>query len=212
MRPDDDKAAAAIAALYERFADRYIADRRQLAPYEEQWLDRFIALLPPPRRVLDIGCGAGAPMAEYLLNHNCAVTGIDSSPTLIAHCRKQLRAGSWMVADMRRLALPQDFDGLLAWDSFFHLTQHDQRAMFGGFKQHAAAEAVLMFTSGPCAGVALGSYHGEPLYHASLSPEEYETLLTMHSFTTVAHVARDAASGDRTIWMARHKPDRNPSR
>ena len=96
---NDDKSAAAVPALYERLANRYIADRQGLAAYEERWLERFIALLPPARRVLDIGCGAGAPIAKYLLSHNCAVTGIDSSPTLITHCRKQLPSGSWLVAD-----------------------------------------------------------------------------------------------------------------
>jgi hypothetical protein len=42
-----------------------------------------------------------------------------------------------MVADMRTLALGQQFDALLAWDSFFHLTRDAQRAMFARFAAHA---------------------------------------------------------------------------
>ena len=40
--------------------------------------------------------------------------------------------------------------------------------MFPIFRDHAAAGCALMFTSGPSAGEAIGSYQGEPLYHASL--------------------------------------------
>src|SRR3954469_1600763 len=77
----------------------------------------------------------------------------------------------------RGLSLGQRFDGILAWDSFFHLRPGDQRAMFPVFRDHAAPGASLLFTSGPRAGVAMGEWQGEPLYHASLDPDEYRALL-----------------------------------
>ena len=83
----------------------------------------------------------------------------------------------WIVADMRKLALQRQFSGILAWDSFFHLCQDDQRKMFPVFREHAAPKAALMFTSGPAHGEAIGSFGGEPLYHASLDPAEYRSLL-----------------------------------
>jgi hypothetical protein len=104
---------------------------------------------------------------------------------------------------MRRLALGRRFDGLLAWNSFFHLTREDQRAMFPVFAAHASPGAALMFTSGPSDGEAIGSFEGEPLYHASLAPEEYRALLAGHGFAVVAHVAEDAGCGGLTIWLAR---------
>src|SRR5215216_3405122 len=98
------------------------------------------------------------------------VVGVDASPTLIALCRERFPGAEWIVADMRELALDRQFDGLLAWDSFFHLSGDDQREMFPRFAGHARPGAPLMFTSGTSEGVAMGSYRGEPLYHASLDP------------------------------------------
>ena len=103
---------------------------------------------------------------------------------------------------MRHLALGTTFGGLLAWDSFFHLTPADQREMFAVFKRHAAKGAALMFTSGGSLGESIGSYHGDPLYHGSLSPEEYETLLKSAGFRVVAHVTEDPDCGGHTIWLA----------
>jgi trans-aconitate methyltransferase len=105
------------------------------------------------------------------------VTGIDSSPSLIQLCRERFPAAEWHVADMRTLDLNRRYDGLIAWHSFFHLQGDDQRAMFPIFAATAAPGAILTFTSGPLAGVAMGEWQGEPLFHDSLAPEEYRALL-----------------------------------
>jgi cyclopropane fatty-acyl-phospholipid synthase-like methyltransferase len=195
---DSDK----IIDLYERNAHNYVADRRCVGWDESAWLDRFIAQLPENAKILDIGCGCGEPIARYLTDRNVAVEGVDASPTLISVCRARFPKQCWHVTDMRNLALGRTFQGLLAWDSFFHLSHDDQRRMFPIFKRHAAAGAALMFTSGTSHGVAMGSYHGEALYHASLAPEEYRALLEANGFRVEAHVAEDLNCGGHTIWLA----------
>jgi hypothetical protein len=70
------------------------------------------------------------------------------------------------------------------------------------FKRHAAAGAALLFTSGPAAGEQIGSYQGEPLYHASLDSDEYRKLLRDNGFTVVAHAVEDPDCGLHTIWLA----------
>lgn len=197
MVSDADK----IIDLYERHAYDYVADRRSVRWNESAWLDRFSALISEGGSILDIGCGSGEPIAGYLIDQGFAVYGVDSSPTMIAICRRRFPQRSWRVADMRALALEDTFDGLLAWDSFFHLAHGDQRRMFPIFKRHAAPGAALMFTSGGAHGEAIGSYHGEPLYHASLAPEEYRTLLESTGFRVMAHL-EDPNCGGHTIWLA----------
>jgi hypothetical protein len=106
------------------------------------------------------------------------------------------------VADMRNLALDRRFDGLLAWDSFFHLSASDQRGMFARFARHAQHGAPLMFTSGTTEGEALGSYCGEPLYHASLDTSEYEHLLSTYGFSVERYVPKDSDCWEHTVWLA----------
>jgi SAM-dependent methyltransferase len=194
--------------LYERKARAWVADRtRQHSLMEKGWLERFTALMPPGGTVLDIGCGSGQPIAGYLIAHGYDVTGVDSSPTMIELARGNFPGGRWQIADMRTLSLGQRFQGVIAWDSFFHLTFDDQRRMFPVFAAHAAPGAPLWFSSGPRHGEAIGNLHGEPLYHASLDPEEYRTLLAANGFSVVAHVAEDPACGGHTVWLARRNKD-----
>jgi SAM-dependent methyltransferase len=168
------------------------------------WLDRFVAICSS-RCVLDLGCGSGEPIARYLLDSGCAITGVDSSRTLIEICRSRFPGSRWLNLDMRTLAMRDTFGGILAWDSFFHLSQDDQRRMMPIFAAHAAPGAALMFTSGSGAGEAVGTFCGEPLYHASLDPAAYRTLLDATGFDVIDFMPEDPSCGGHSIWLARRR-------
>jgi SAM-dependent methyltransferase len=193
-----------IIGLYERHARESVGDRsQQTAFFEKDWLDRFTALVPAGGTVLDLGCGPGKPMAAYLLGQGLDVCGVDSSPTMIVLAVANFPDRRWIVADMRRLALGKRFAGVMAWDSFFHLSFEDQRRMFPIFRDHAAPGAPLLFTSGPRHGEAIGSLRGEPLFHASLAPDEYRSLLAANDFSVIAEKMDDAECGGHSVWLAR---------
>lgn len=201
MITDDER----VIGLYRRHA-RAWASARGSRPggrvMEAEWLDRFRSLLPRSPAVLDLGCGTGEPIGRYLVERGCSITGVDAAPEMIAICKDRMPGQTWCVADMRALSLGRVFDGILAWDSFFHLCHRDQRRMFPLFRQHAAPRAALMFTSGPSHGEAIGIFGGEPLYHASLDAAEYRALLDGNGFNVVAHAVQDPACGCHTIWLA----------
>jgi SAM-dependent methyltransferase len=190
-----------IINLYQRHADDWDRERSR-SLVEKGWLDRLLALLPTGASILDVGSGSGEPIARYFIEKRCDVTGIDSSPSLIAMCKNRFPDQDWIVADMRSLSLDRRFDGILAWNSFFHLCPEDQRKMFPIFRRHAGPKAALMFTSGPSYGEAIGTYKGEPLYHGSLDGAEYRSLLDQNGFEVVLHVVEDPACGHQTVWLA----------
>jgi SAM-dependent methyltransferase len=109
-----------IISLYQRFALDWDRERER-SLLEKAWLDRFLALLPLSPSILDIGCGAAEPIAHYFVEKGCDVIGIDSSASLIGMCKERFPDQVWTVTDMRTLSLDRRFDGILAWDSFFHL-------------------------------------------------------------------------------------------
>lgn len=194
--------AASIIDLYERFAADWDRDRGKVL-IEKHWLDLFLGGIRRGGTVLDLGCGSGDPLAAYMIKAGFCITGLDSSPSMIAMCAERFPNHAWVIGDMRAAHLGRTFDGIIAWDSFFHLTPDDQRAMFARFRDHAHRGSVLIFTSGPAAGEAIGSYRGEPLYHASLAAAEYERLLADIGFEVVAHAVQDPGCGGHTIWLAR---------
>jgi SAM-dependent methyltransferase len=199
--PEMASEAERIPGLYQRHAFEWDRERgRDLI--EKPWLDRFLSLLPQNASVLDIGCGAAEPIAGYLIERGCQVTGIDSSSALIGMCKDRFPDHEWLIADMRMLSLDRRFDGILAWNSFFHLSPNDQRPMFPLFRKHARSQAALMFTSGPSHGEGIGSYKGEPLYHGSLDGAEYRFLLHENGFELISNVVNDPDCRHHTVWLS----------
>lgn len=145
----------------------------------------------------------GELIAKYFADKGYHLTGIDGSHKMIATAKTRVNA-RFLVGDMRQCDLQEKFDCIIAWHSFFHLSQDDQRAMFTIFEKHMNPGGILLFISGPEAGEVWGENGGENLYHASLSTAEYNKLLATHHFEVLQHVVEDPACGDATIWMARY--------
>ncbi|SLN11976.1 class I SAM-dependent methyltransferase [Pseudooctadecabacter jejudonensis] len=197
--PDD------ILETYDAQAQDYARQRNRIL-FEKPMLDRLLGAAPrnqSPRRLLDLGCGPGAPLATYLADRGMAITGVDGAATMVDLFAQTLPQATALHADMRTLTLGQTFDAILAWDSFFHLSPDDQRAMFAVFAAHAAPKAALMFTTGHAAGEAYGHAAGAPVYHASLDPQDYRDLLTEHGFKVIEYRPEDPNCDFHTIWLAR---------
>lgn len=199
-----DVAAGNILKLYERHADAF-ARLRARDLNERTWLDKFIAAMGVKGCILDIGCGNGQPIAEYFIQRQHTVTGIDGALTMIERARSRFPHQRWRLLDMREMALNETFDGLIAWDSFFHLTREDQKKMFPLFARHSHPGTALLFTSGPGNGIAMGEFEGESLYHASLAPEEYQALLAAQGFSVIDRIVEDPLCGGHTVWLCQRR-------
>lgn len=194
--------AAETAAVYQRQAARFDAERSR-GLRERAWLARFAAVVPAPGAILDVGCGAGEPIAAHLAQAGFAVTGVDVADAMLALARARHPAGDWRQADMRALDLPERFDGIIAWNSFFHLTPAEQRRTLPRLVAHLRARGALMLTVGHIAGEVTGVVGGERVYHASLAPAEYEALLAELGLEVVAFTREDPACDHHTVLLAR---------
>lgn len=193
--PDD------ILPTYEVEAARWARERGQTL-WEEPALLAAVAGRPPGLSVLDLGCGSGQPIAQWFVARGDRVTGVDGAAAMIAEIKTRVPAVEAIKADMRGLSLGRRFDVILAFNSFFHLSAGDQRAMFPVFAAHAAPGAGLLFTSGPAAGEVTGRVGDSPVYHASLAPEEYRKLLDENGFSVIWFRPDDAELQRHSVWLA----------
>lgn len=152
--------------------------------------------------MLDLGCGAGVPVAEYLISRGFELTGADASSSMLALAQKRFPTAEWIELDMRGLSLQKKFDGILAWDSFFHLSQDEQRALLPRLAEHLKQGGALLLTIGHEAGEVLGSVNDAEVYHSSLDEEEYRRILSDLGFQTLTIVLKDTSCGERSVLLA----------
>ncbi|KAK4155774.1 S-adenosyl-L-methionine-dependent methyltransferase [Chaetomidium leptoderma] len=90
----------------------------------------LIAFLGPgyaPARIVDLGCGPGNS-TELLAARfpNAAITGMDSSPAMLAKARRTLPNTTFTLADVRSYTPPTTTDLLFA-NAVFHWLRHPER-------------------------------------------------------------------------------------
>lgn len=191
-----------IRDVYESQAALYDAQRSR-ALFEARWLARFAACLPPGGRVLDLGCGAGEPIARWFIAEGFRVTGVDFAEAMLEIARSRWPQGDWRQGDMRSFDLGETFDGIIAWDSFFHLTPDEQRSCIARMTVHLKPGASLLMTVGPEAGEVTGTVGDRAVYHASLSPAQYATCLEQNGLRLTGYLAEDPETNKHSVLMAR---------
>ncbi|MBL9058706.1 MAG: class I SAM-dependent methyltransferase [Mangrovicoccus sp.] len=191
----------AVPATYEAKAAAW--DRaRSRALVERDWIARTVAGLAPGAPVLDLGCGSGAPISDHLIDRGFRVTGIDVAPAMLAMARARHPGADWVLADMRHAPLPGGQGAIIGWDSVFHLTGAEQRALLPRLVAALAPGGHLLVTVGATESEAVGQVDGSPVYHASLSPETYERLCRDAGCEPASVTLRDAQVG-RSVLLAR---------
>ncbi|CEG58561.1 class I SAM-dependent methyltransferase [Legionella fallonii] len=191
-----------VYQIYNELIDWFDKHRNKELTMERFYLNLIQKHVPPGGKVLDVGCGTGHPIAQYLIEHGYEVTGIDASSQMIEQCKQHFPNQRWILADMRTLSLDEQFNTVIAWHSFFHLPHEDQRHTLKLLAELVLPNGLLIFTSGDEYGEIWSDNGGYELYHASLSIEEYNQILKENNFTVLIHKIRDPECGEATVWVA----------
>lgn len=185
-----DRTAAGYVAAFQHHLD----DK----PLDHAMLCAFTAMLPPGRRVLDIGCGTG--VATAILHDNGAqVSGIDLSPNMIAQARRLHPDIEFAVGSMTALDLPDGCaGGVCAWYSVIHIPDEQLPAVFAEFHRVLVpgGVALLAFQIGDRPRHLTEAF-GEPvdlLFHRR-RPESVAQLLTDAGLPVHAQLVREPEGG-----------------
>ena len=116
---------------YDAIAAEWEHARVRLSGAEQRIFDLLREGLAPGSKVLDLGCGTGRPVAEYLVEQGLRVTGIDESTRMLELARKRLPDQEWTLASLETFAPEGAFSAAIAWDSLFHIPRTAHESIFG---------------------------------------------------------------------------------
>jgi SAM-dependent methyltransferase len=118
-----------VANGYDHIADAYL-EWTSRSPVRERWLNELSRILPQRGDVLDLGCGAGIPVARRLTETGFSVLGIDGSARQIALARANAPRAEFRRADMVSVALPgASFAAVTAFYAITHVPRSEHAAL-----------------------------------------------------------------------------------
>jgi ubiquinone/menaquinone biosynthesis C-methylase UbiE len=104
---------------YQTTAKEFARNVANMAPLES--IEKFITLLPPNAKILDIGCGSGRD-AKIFTDNGANVLGIDFSSQLLDIAKTHAPRAEFLLMDIETLNLPAaSFDGAWAACSLGHI-------------------------------------------------------------------------------------------
>jgi len=189
---------------YDRMAEEYHASRTKFDHRKE--LKEFVTLLPKNARVLDVGCGAGVPVAKFLVESGFRVVGIDFSGNMLKLARKNVPKAVFIEKDMDKLDFAvSSFDGLTAFYSIIHVPKEKHSSLFQSFHRILKPEGIMLVCMGPDEWEATGEYLGTTMFWSQYRPEKSLQLVKNAGFQTISDQIL-VRGGEKHYWiMARNK-------
>jgi cyclopropane fatty-acyl-phospholipid synthase-like methyltransferase len=156
--------------------------------------------LPAGSRVLDLGCGGGAPVARTLARRH-RVVGVDLSAGQLALARRQAPGVALLLADMGSVAFaPASFDAVVSFYAIFHLPRELQPALFARIHGWLRPGGLLLVSLGRTDEPPYTEdFFGVEMYWSHYGTARYRQLLRDAGFTiveerTLAHGYREDGS------------------
>ena len=132
-----------IKDFYNAIADDYAQEEYENDNFKEIIL-RFISLLPPSPRVLDMGCGAGYRSRELKL-FGADVTGIDISEKAIQIAKVKNPNCHFEVLDFMNIDDSLGyFDGVISIGTFAHINDFDLPRVFAQINKTLKVNGLLL--------------------------------------------------------------------
>jgi SAM-dependent methyltransferase len=190
---------------YDLIAERWDAGGRAFR--QRRYVDLILEGLERGARVLDVGCGTGRPVAEYLVARGFRVVGLDSSERMLEIARRTVPGAEFFTGDMTAAEFGEGFAAAVVWDSLFHVPRARHAGVFR--KLHAAlrpAGRLLLSAGGTGDEGFTSEMYGQTFFYSGFAPEETLALLGGAGFRVELCEVDDPSSRAHVAIVARKQP------
>ena len=158
--------------------------------------------------VLDIGCGAGTPIAKSLAARY-RVTGVDVSQEMVHRAQRNVPTGDFICADVMSVRLPpSSFDAIVAFYSVFHLPREEHPRLFRRIHRWLRPGGYLLCTLSHRSeeGYTEEGFYGVTMYWSNFGLEEYIDILTGVGFVLLETKSTGCGCEDATQETSEDHP------
>lgn len=162
-------------------------------------------------KLLDLGCGAGEPLAPYFIKRGWQITGVDFSRRMLELARQYVPEMETVAGDMRDVHFETDsFNAVTAIYSLFHVPVCDHQLLFENIHRWLVPGGKVLFTyatqeySGQPEFDGYKEFMGQLLYYSHTTPEKLIHLLEKIGFIVESTSYRDIGN-EIFCWVTAQK-------
>lgn len=188
---------------YDIGAADYAAQRDQFESIK--YLEMFSTLVEKGKTVLDVGCGAGRPVDEYLVTQGFAVNGIDLSENMIALAKENVPEAFYEVKDMTTLKEGEYcVNGIVSFYAIFHTPKEQHQEILRKFASFMPNGGALLITmgSGEWEGTE-ENFHGAKMFWSHYGAEKNVEMVEHAGFTIVLNEIDGSANEKHQVIIAK---------
>ena len=205
---DDPAPKQLVEAGYDRIAEHYLAGKGPPDPALLELLEALARDLPDGAPVLDLGCGAGVPVTQWLARR-FAATGVDLSARQLELARRHVPGATFRQADMTAVDFPPaSFGAVAACYSIIHVPREEHPALAGRIARWLRPGGRFL------ANWAIAAWEGEerdwlgwgaPMWWSHHDADTNLALLRRAGFT-IERAEKLALSGETWLWVLARRP------
>jgi cyclopropane fatty-acyl-phospholipid synthase-like methyltransferase len=187
---------------YNKAADTYAAKRNQFESI--QYLEEFIKHVEKGKTILDVGCGAGKPVDDFLVKHGYAVNGIDISKRMIELAKQNVPEAFYEVKDMTEFTDGEYcVDGIVSFYAIFHTARECHLDLLKKFASFMANGGHILITMG--AGEWEGTeedFHGAKMFWSHFGADKNTELVKNAGFNIILNEIDGQANEKHQMILA----------
>jgi SAM-dependent methyltransferase len=201
-----------VADGYNAVAERYLTWSASISDASRtRYTQALLDGLPEGARVLELGCGAGAPTTRTLAAR-FAVTGVDISARQIELARQAVPGATFIQSDMTALDFPpQSFDGVAAFFSLIHVPREEQPPLLARIALWLRPGGLFVATMGvnDTVGDVEEDWLGAPMYFSHYDTATNRRLVEEAGLRLVSANEETQEEDGRPVtflWVVAQKP------
>lgn len=189
---------------YNKVAKTYSTQRDLFK--NDKYLAELAKLLKPSSTVLDIGCGSGIPVDQYLIDKRFKVIGLDISDEQIKLAKQNLPEATFEVKNMSDLK-ERDYqvDAVISFYAIFHTPREEHLALFRMINSFLPVGGLILVTMG--AGEWEGTeedFHGSKMWWSHYDAEKNKEIIKNAGFKILLDEI-DASGDERHLVILARK-------
>jgi cyclopropane fatty-acyl-phospholipid synthase-like methyltransferase len=167
---------------YNQIAEGYLQTRDQFKNLK--YLEKFVKLLKPNSKILDLGCGAGKPIDEFLVKKGFKVIGLDISEKQIELAKKNVPEGEFYLKDISLLKKEEyQIDAIVSFYAIFHISRESHFELFKKINSFLPKGGLILVTMGSSEWEGIeNDFHGTKMSWSHYGQEKNREIIEKADF------------------------------